>query len=137
MSAPAVFFGLVPVNVADAREWSPPLLPGGGIAEVASRPLTMVSLSCQGFSGAWMKPSPAFRPSVSGTVGSPSVQYVGDQPCGAKIVTSRVLGLAADCANAVTAGTIDSRNGSARATPVPRRNVRLGRCFFVRYMIRS
>src|SRR3954468_958470 len=122
MSAPAVFLGLVPVKVADAREWPPPLLPGGGIAAVASSPLTMVSLSCHGLSGAWMKPSPTFRPSVSGTVRSPSAQEVGDHPCGAKMVTSRVLDRAADWASAVTAGTIDSRKGNARVIPAPRRN---------------
>ena len=51
MSAPAVFFGGAPVKVADVREWSPPLDPGGGIEEVASSPATIVILSCQGASG--------------------------------------------------------------------------------------
>src|SRR3954467_2003578 len=119
MSAPAVFLGLVPVKVADAREWSPPLLPGGGIAAVESRPLTMVSLSCHGLSGAWMKPSPTLRPSVSGTVRPPSAQYVGDHPSAATIVPSRGLGRAGDCASAVTAGPIDSRKGNARVIPAP------------------
>ena len=44
---------------------------------------------------------------------------------------SRVLPLAAVCASAVPAGTIDSRNGSAIVTPTPCRNVRRDRCFLV------
>ena len=43
----------------------------------------------------------------------------------------RVFGVAAVCASAVPAGTIDSSSGSASVTPAPRRNVRRERCFFV------
>src|SRR6185503_168541 len=46
----------------------------------------------------------------------------------------RVFGEAADCANAVAAGTIESRSGSASVTPAPRRNVRRERCFLVMNM---
>src|SRR5687767_3981281 len=38
---------------------------------------------------------------------------------------------AAVCANAVPAGIIDSSSGSASVTPMPWRNVRRDRCFFV------
>src|SRR5215467_12254169 len=44
---------------------------------------------------------------------------------------NRVLPLAAVCASAVPAGTIDSRNGSAIDTPTPRRNVRRDRCILL------
>src|SRR6186713_2177792 len=43
----------------------------------------------------------------------------------------RVFGTAAVCARSVPAGTIESSSGSASVTPVPRRNVRRERCFFV------
>src|SRR5215470_17255328 len=41
------------------------------------------------------------------------------------------LPVAAVCARAVPAGTIDSRNGSAIDTPTPRRNVRRDRCILL------
>src|SRR4029453_14979455 len=41
------------------------------------------------------------------------------------------LGPAPVCAGGVPAGTIDSSRGSASVTPLPRRNVRRDRCFFV------
>src|SRR6185436_4272709 len=56
-------------------------------------------------------------------------------PCGKKIPTKRVGGLAAVWASSVRAGIIASNSGSAKVTPAPRRNVRRGMCFFVRYMM--
>src|SRR5579871_2096685 len=50
---------------------------------------------------------------------------------------SRLLGLAAVLARGVCAGTIESSKGSARLTPAPRRNVRLGRCLRVRKLMDS
>src|ERR1700722_9864186 len=44
----------------------------------------------------------------------------------------RGAGLAAALLSAVCAGSIESNKGSAMVTPIPRRNVRRGRCFFVR-----
>src|SRR5262245_37959877 len=43
---------------------------------------------------------------------------------------NRLFGVAAVLAKGVCAGSIESSNGSARVTPVPRRNVRRDRCFF-------
>src|SRR6266446_4252997 len=43
----------------------------------------------------------------------------------------RAIGLAAVFASGVWAGTMDSRNGNATATPAPRRKVRRDKCFFV------
>src|ERR1022692_640188 len=43
----------------------------------------------------------------------------------------RVLGLAAVWRSGVCAGTIESSNGSARVTPIPRRRVRREMCFLV------
>src|SRR4051812_19891516 len=43
----------------------------------------------------------------------------------------RLFGDAAVLPSGVWAGTIESRSGSAIATPAPRRKVRRGRCFFV------
>ena len=47
---------------------------------------------------------------------------------------SRVFGAAEVAASAVPAGTIDSRSGSARLTPVPFRNVRRDSDFLVMNM---
>src|SRR5438093_11181785 len=84
-----------------------------------------------------MYPSPTFRPCVGATVRSPSAQYVGDQPCGAKTVARRVFGVAAEAAKPVNAGTIDSRKGNASVTPAPRRKVRRGMAVWVRYIVKS
>src|SRR5580765_2514451 len=51
--------------------------------------------------------------------------------------TNRFTGAAAVSRRGVSAGTIDSRSGSARVTPAPLRNVRRGMCFLVRNMIAS
>src|SRR6187431_106631 len=56
-------------------------------------------------------------------------------PCGKKIPTKRDGGLAAVWASSVRAGIIASNSGSAKVTPAPRRKVRRGMCFFVRYMM--
>src|SRR5215831_18740001 len=45
--------------------------------------------------------------------------------------TKRRTGAAAVNRSGRSAGTIDSRNGSASVTPAPRRNVRRGMCFLV------
>ena len=49
----------------------------------------------------------------------------------------RLFGSAAVLTSGVPAGIIESSSGSASVTPMPRRNVRRGRCFFVMNMIRS
>ena len=50
----------------------------------------------------------------------------------------RLFGSAAVLTSGVPAGIIESSSGSASVTPMPRRNVRRGRCFFVmKDMIRS
>src|SRR6266568_1744867 len=63
------------------------------------------------------------------------IQYPGAIPWGTKQPTNRGFGLAAVCANAVAAGTMASRNGSASAAPAPRRTVRRGMCFLVINMV--
>ena len=63
-------------------------------------------------------------PTLSGT------QYPGDMPWGMKVATNRGFGVAAVCASSVAAGTIASSSGRASVTPVPRRKVRRGMCFF-------
>src|SRR5262249_39123980 len=58
-------------------------------------------------------------------------------PCTISMATSRMR-FAADAApwaSALPAGTIASRKGSAIVAPIPFRTVRLGRCFFVKYMV--
>ena len=61
------------------------------------------------------------RPTVSG------IQKPGAAPCGTKIPVKRVGAGAAAC-NGVAAGVIDSSSGNATVAPIPRRNVRRGRC---------
>src|SRR5207248_10623272 len=61
----------------------------------------------------------------------------GAAPCGCQMPTKRRTGAAAVRRSGVTAGTIDSSNGSASVTPAPRRNVRRGMCFFVMNMVRA
>src|SRR5688500_18901991 len=51
--------------------------------------------------------------------------------------TKRRTGAAAVSRMGVNAGTIESSNGSARDTPMPRRNVRRGRCLRVTNMVGS
>ncbi len=43
----------------------------------------------------------------------------------------RLFGSAAVLTSRVPAGIIESSSGSASVTPIPRRNVRRGKCFFV------
>src|ERR1700720_3189842 len=52
-------------------------------------------------------------------------------PCGTKIPVKRVFAAAAVLLNGVCAGTIESSNGSASATPAPRRTARRDMCFLV------
>src|SRR5438034_319788 len=59
------------------------------------------------------------------------VQRVMSHPIGMKTKPRRRTGLAGVLASAVAAGTIASSNGSASVAPIPRRNVRRGRAFFV------
>ena len=55
-------------------------------------------------------------------------------PLGTNTAPKRGGGFAAVFAMAVNAGTIASRNGSATAAPIPRRNVRRGSDSFVMNM---
>src|SRR6185437_173965 len=71
--------------------------------------------------GVKSKPAPTF----SGT------QYPGAMPCGTKMAAKRVGATPAVWASGVCAGIIESRRGSAKATPVPRRTARRDRCFLV------
>ena len=50
---------------------------------------------------------------------------------------ARHAAFAAVCASSVRAGIIESSSGSARVTPMPRRNVRRGRCFLVMNIVVS
>jgi hypothetical protein len=43
----------------------------------------------------------------------------------------RLLGVAAVLTSGVAAGIIESRSGKASVTPIPRKNVRRGKCFLV------
>ena len=63
------------------------------------------------------------------------IQYPGAAPWGTKQPTNLGFGLAAVCASAVAAGTMESRNGSARVAPIPRSTVRRDMCFFVIIMV--
>src|SRR6266581_3312321 len=74
-----------------------------------------------------------FSPTVFG------VQNPGRSPSGTKMAPKRRVGFgaAAVLAMAVIAGTIDSSSGSARVTPMPRRNVRLGNDILVMNMVAS
>src|SRR5580704_16107362 len=65
------------------------------------------------------------------------VQNPGRSPSGTKIAPNRRCGFAAVLAIAVKAGTIDSSNGSARVTPMPRRKVRRGNDILVMNMVAS
>ncbi len=47
---------------------------------------------------------------------------------------SRFTGLASETDAPVATGIIESRSGRAMLAPIPRRNVRRGRDFLVRYM---
>src|SRR5437870_2950851 len=53
-------------------------------------------------------------------------------PWGTYTNPTRLAGAAAVFFSSVCAGTIESSSGNARVTPIPRRNVRRGRCFLVR-----
>src|SRR3989442_798046 len=56
-------------------------------------------------------------------------------PWGTKQPTNRGFGLAGVCANAVAAGSIASKSGSASAPPAPRRTVRREMCFLLTNMV--
>src|SRR3954468_1955745 len=62
-------------------------------------------------------------------------QYPGAAPCGTNAPTKRVGSTPCAYARAPRTGSIDSRNGSARVAPRPRRNVRRGSFRFVRKYI--
>src|ERR1700692_149578 len=65
------------------------------------------------------------------------VQNPGRSPSGTKIAPNRRCGFAAVLARAVKAGTMESSNGSARVTPMPRRKVRRGNDILVMNMVAS
>jgi hypothetical protein len=65
------------------------------------------------------------------------VQRVMSHPIGMKTKPSRRTGLAGVFASAVAAGIIASSSGRARVAPIPRRNVRRARAFFVMIMVIS
>src|ERR1700722_20085628 len=125
MSAPVVFLGLLAHINAAATQWSAPVTPGGGSADFDHRPLMITVWSRKGASGfhiiGYSKP---------GSVGF-GTQYAGAAPCGSNIPVKRVFGLAAVLLRGVCAGTMESKNGKARAAPAPRRNVRRAMCFLV------
>src|SRR5215471_17103591 len=90
ISSLTVFFGETPLKVAALREWSPPLKPGGGIEDVASRPLITVTVSRHGWSGFSTNGNSSTAPSLS------IFQKSGAHPCGLKMPTKRgIFGVAA------------------------------------------
>ena len=127
MSAPSVRLGCTPFrNTAGDRVWSPPLSPGPpGAAILCARLLTTTTWSLNGSRGASVRESLKSAPSPAG------VQLAITAPCGMKHMPSRIRGFAAVFASGVCAGTIESSSGSDIAVPMPRKNVRRERCFFV------
>src|SRR5215469_10911777 len=126
MSAPVVFLGLLAQRKAAATQWSAPVTPGGGSADFDQRPLRITVWSRKGSSGFMMNGNlPASRTGFSG------IQYPGAMPCGTKIPVKRVFAPAAVFAKGVCAGTMESNNGNASATPAPLRTVRREMCFLV------
>src|SRR5580704_19520146 len=139
MSAPVVFFGLLANRNAAATQWSAPVCPGGGSADLDHRPLVITVCSRNGSSGSkiigYLK---SFAPtSRFGSPGPPAsgTHQPGAAPCGTKMPVKRVLGFAAVLLIRVCAGIMESSSGSASATPAPRRRVRRDMCFFVIYML--
>jgi hypothetical protein len=59
------------------------------------------------------------------------------QPIGMKTNPRRRAGFAGVLINGVAAGTIASNNGSARVSPMPRKNVRRGMAIFVIIIVTS
>src|SRR5580704_8700882 len=140
MSAPVVFFGLLAHRNAAATQWSAPVCPGGGSADLDHSPLVMTVCSRNGCSGPriigylkFLLPGSDF-----GSPGPPAsgIHHPGAAPCGTKIPVKRVFGLAAVLLIRVWAGTIESSNGKARATPAPLRTVRREMCFLVMNIVR-
>ena len=60
---------------------------------------------------------------------SPASTCPSSRRAGRRCSRTGSSGAPRSCASAVRAGTIESSSGSASVTPVPRRNVRRGRCF--------
>src|SRR5271156_471269 len=98
-SAPAVFFGLSAHRNAAATQWSAPVCPGGGSADLDHSPLRITVRSRKGSSGFMiigysksLLPGRDFgspAPPASGT------HHPGAAPCGTKMPTKRDLGTAA------------------------------------------
>src|SRR5882672_9062146 len=107
MSAPAVFFGLLAHRYAAATQWSAPVTPGGGSADLEYKPLKMIVRSRNGSSGFMIIGNSKPVPSFSGT------QYPGAIPWGTKMPVKRVFGLAPVLTRGVCAGTIESSKGNA------------------------
>src|SRR3984957_15539362 len=135
ISEPVVFLGLSAHRYAAATQWSAPVCPGGGSADLAHIPLMITVCSRNGSSGSktmeYLKSlSPAARfgspgPPASGT------HHPGAAPWGTKMPVKRVFGFAAVLLSKVCAGIMESSNGNASATPAPRRSVRREMCFLV------
>src|SRR5579864_2477601 len=135
MSAPVVFFGLLAQRNAAATQWSAPVCPGGGSADLDHSPLVIMVCSRNGSNGSriigylkFLLPGSDF-----GSPGPPAsgIHQPGAAPCGTKIPVKRVFGLAAVLRNRVCAGIMESSSGKAKATPAPRKTVRRDMCFLV------
>src|SRR5712692_10316507 len=113
ISAPVVFFGLSAHMYAAATQWSAPVTPGGGSADLDQSPLRITVRSRNGSSGSIIVGKLKPVPSLSG------IQYPGAMPWGTKMPVKRVFGTAAVLLNGVCAGIIESSNGNASVTPAP------------------
>src|SRR5690349_18633882 len=112
MSAPVVFLGLLAQRNAAATQWSAPVCPGGGSADLDQRPERMTVWLRRGSRGSriigYLKfASPIWR---LGSPGPPAsgIHQPGAAPWGTKMPVKRSLPLAAVLANGVCAGIIES-----------------------------